>query len=228
MQKYLILSLVALIFLACNKNDQGTYLESFPTIYSSAEWRSGPVRLFTKSGEVTDINSITHFIERHDVGKQLYFGNQLVDSFYYQVRTYKPDSVWFYMEGVPYKCRMVQSGNARLLISRDTTRFYANNSYESSPYLMQVRHGFSNFLPLYEMLSDVAFPPYRVQPVFPMKRTEAGMEATFINSVLCEPNWFPQVQIYVTTLNANGYSVLAENDSLLIQERVLVMKKRNW
>ena len=54
------------------------------------------------------------------------------------------------------------------------------------------------------------------------------MEVTFINSLLFGTDWFPRVQIYVATLNANGYTQLAENDTLLIQERVLVMKKRNW
>jgi hypothetical protein len=228
MQKYLTLFLLALGFLACNKNNHETYIETFPTIYSSAEWRSGPVRLFTKSGEITDNSTIAELIQRRDVGKQLYFGTQGIDSFTYQLRTIRSDSVWFYMMGVPYKCRMIQSWNARLLISRDTIGFYANNSYEWSPYLMQVRNGFSNYPPLYEMLSDGAFPKYRVQPVFPMQRTNTGMEATFINSVLIQPNWMPVVQNYVTTLNANGYSQLAENDTLLIQERVLVMKKRNW
>jgi hypothetical protein len=228
MQKYLILLLVALVFLACNKNDHDTYIESFPTVYSSAEFRSGPVRLFAKSGEITDINSITAFIDRRDAGKLLYFGKQLVDSFYYQIWMKKPDSVSFFIMGIPYKCSMVQSGNARLLIYKDTLSFYANNSYEGATYFMQLRNGFSNYQPLYETLSNESFPKFRVKPVYPMRRTSEGMEVTTINSLLCQPFWHPIVETYVNTLNANGYSQLAENDSLLIQERVLVMKKRNW
>ena len=228
MQKYLTLLLLALGFLACNKNDHDTYIETFPTTYSSAEWRSGPVKLFTKSGEITDINTIAHFIERREAGKQLYFGTQIVDSFDYHIRMIKQDSVWFSMAGVPYKCSMVESGNARFLIYKDTISYYIGNNYEGGTYLMQIRNGFSNFPPLYESLSNESIPKYRVKPVFIMRRNGQDMQVTFINSLLCQPNWFPIVQTYVNTLNTNGYSVLAENDTLLIQERVLLMKKRNW
>jgi len=228
MQKYLISVAIVLITLitSCKKHD-GSYKENFPTTYYSTEWHAGPVKLFSKNGEITDANIIASFIDRRDAAKELYFGTQVIDSFAYRIMMYTPDSVTFNMEGVPYKCRLNESGNFRSLQYRDTISTYANNTYEGAMYLLQIRNGFSQYPPLYEEVSHDVFPRYRVKPLFPMQRTADGMEVKFINSVLCVPNWHPTVQFYVNVFSGKGNGALAESDTLLIQERTLIMKKRN-
>src|ERR1700745_888544 len=104
MQKYLILILTLTSLIASCKKHDDSYKENFPTIYSSTAFTAGPVKLFSKNGEITDAYAIASFIERHDAGKLLYFGTQVVDSFTYRIMMYSPDSVIFSMIGAPYRC----------------------------------------------------------------------------------------------------------------------------
>lgn len=228
MKKYLIsvLVLTAVLFSNCKKHDEA-YKEDFPSTYLSSEWHSGAVKLFSKNGEISDAKTINSFIERRGAGNTLYFGNQVVDSFTSRVAMYTPDSVVFDTNTGRYICRLTQSGNVRLLQYRDTITTYSGYSYEGLMYILKVKNGFSQYLPLYEEVSHDIIPRYRVKPVFPMQRTADGMEITFINSVLYPPNWSPTVQFYVNRFTGKGYSGIAENDTLLIQERTLIMKKRS-
>jgi hypothetical protein len=225
MQKNLIPFLLILILPACNKNKDAIYHEVFPATYSSAEWRYGKARLFTRNGEIADYNTIRSIITRNNLIMNP--GTSItLDSFSTQVRFFNEDSVRLMLAGVPYLCRLKEVGNARFLTYKDTISVYMNSDYEGATYLMQIRNSFSGFPPLYESISNEPFPRYRVKPVFTMRRTNEGMEMTFIYSALCKRNYAPTEQSYVNTLNDKGYSVLKDGDSLLIQEQVLLMKRR--
>src|SRR5438034_2438586 len=95
MQNYCYILLLLFIALAWRKNNEEPYKETYPVDYNGYEWKAGPIRLFTKNGEIKNTDTIGAFIEQQEVGNYFYFGTQLVNSDYH-IRMHKQDSVEFY------------------------------------------------------------------------------------------------------------------------------------
>jgi len=75
MKKLLITSGILLFFISCNKKDDISY----SGIFDSKSIQISAVRLFTKNGEIKDINTIRHFINNSDVDYFILKTDSIID-----------------------------------------------------------------------------------------------------------------------------------------------------
>jgi hypothetical protein len=75
MKKLLITSGIILFFISCNKKDENSY----SGIFDSKSIQISAVRLFTKNGEIKDINTIQHFINNSDVDYFILKTDSIID-----------------------------------------------------------------------------------------------------------------------------------------------------
>jgi hypothetical protein len=223
-QSFILIAGIVLL-LSCRKTAQeDNYDETFPTYYEAYQTRylTPYVRMFTQGGEVRNNAVIDNYLSRW----QLYPGfvySESVPAYHFDfgVYMYSQDSIRFEWSGSPWYPQTWTGGYLQSTARERRIIFRNKYTYNAPPDPNFLKIISKNRFP-YEVFS-LSPPRYEYVPAFTAYRTESTLE---IPVIAYDIGPMPVPYRALGPFDENCYKALVPGDTLLIQECVLVLKKR--